>query len=234
MVSKSKEGYIIMAKNKTNDNMEVKDRILDASEDLFSSKGYDATSMEQIAKKAEVTKSLIYYYFESKEKILEELISKYMVTTMKEKRDVLLSNQSNTSIIEQSMQKGFDFLFKNKRIMRILITEMLKDNIRNNNLCKMVGDMITASAANLKSLGMDIKDDDEFAMYSFFFGLIPIIAFMHLGDTWMKNNQLDSNLFTQKFAKMARASFSNDITGLKSEHLEPLDTVVAESLNKLL
>lgn len=223
-----------MTKIKTNENLDVKDRILDASEDLFSSKGYDATSMEQIAKKAEVTKSLIYYYFESKEKILEELISKYLFSTMKEKKDILSSDLSDRSLIEQSMLKGFVFLFKNKRMMRIFLTEMLKDNIRNDYLCKMIQDMITASTTNLKSLGIDIKDDDEFAMYSFFFGLAPIIAFMLLGDTWIKNNQLNSEEFAAKFAKMVRVSFSNDITGIKSEFLEPLNSVLTENLDKLL
>lgn len=223
-----------MGRIKSSENQDVKDRILDASEELFSSKGYDATSIEQIAKKAEVTKSLIYYYFEGKEKILEELLSKYLQNTMKQKNDILSSKHSNISLVEQSMERGFDFLSKNKRIIRILITEMLKDNIRNEQLFNMIVNMISASTPNLNSLGMDIKDNNDFAMYSFFFGLVPVIAYMLLGDTWIKNNQLDEKEFAAKFAKMARISLANDMTGIKNEVLEPINSSLVENLNKLL
>lgn len=46
-----------------NDTIEAKERILHASIQLFSEKGFDATSVTEIAKSADVTKALIYYYF---------------------------------------------------------------------------------------------------------------------------------------------------------------------------
>lgn len=45
-------------------------RILRASRKLFSSKGYDATMMEDIAQSAEVSKATVYNYFSSKESLL--------------------------------------------------------------------------------------------------------------------------------------------------------------------
>jgi AcrR family transcriptional regulator len=49
----------------------TRDRIIAASTKLFSLNGYDATSVNQIASSAGVTKALIYYYFKSKEDILD-------------------------------------------------------------------------------------------------------------------------------------------------------------------
>lgn len=45
-------------------------RILKASRKLFSQKGYEETMMEDIAKKAEVSKATIYNYFPNKESLL--------------------------------------------------------------------------------------------------------------------------------------------------------------------
>ena len=43
--------------------------------DLFMSRGYEATSVEQIAKAAGITKSAIYYHVASKEELLRRAIS---------------------------------------------------------------------------------------------------------------------------------------------------------------
>lgn len=59
-------------------SMSTKDRIIDVSIDLFSKNGYAETSIRDIAKDAEIKTSSIYYYFESKEAILNNILSKYM------------------------------------------------------------------------------------------------------------------------------------------------------------
>lgn len=48
--------------------------ILDSALELFAENGFHATSISQIAKKAEISKGLIYNYFESKNEILSEII----------------------------------------------------------------------------------------------------------------------------------------------------------------
>ncbi|MCK9484680.1 MAG: TetR/AcrR family transcriptional regulator, partial [Candidatus Marinimicrobia bacterium] len=42
---------------------DIKQKILDTAETLFAQQGFDATGIDQIAKTAGITKSLIYYYF---------------------------------------------------------------------------------------------------------------------------------------------------------------------------
>ncbi|MCG8541664.1 MAG: TetR/AcrR family transcriptional regulator, partial [Clostridia bacterium] len=48
--------------------------ILEAARYLFAKKGYEGTSISNIAKESGSTKSLIYYYFNSKEDILDEIL----------------------------------------------------------------------------------------------------------------------------------------------------------------
>lgn len=49
---------------------------------LFAEKGFAATSMDQIAMQAGVTKGTIYLYFDSKERIFRELIVAFIGTTI--------------------------------------------------------------------------------------------------------------------------------------------------------
>lgn len=55
---------------------EKRELILDTSLKLFAENGFHQTSIEQIAKKAGISKGLIYNYFESKNAVLDEILKK--------------------------------------------------------------------------------------------------------------------------------------------------------------
>ena len=67
MSPRSAEQYDTIRKQK-------KELIMETALELFAEKGFHATSISQIAKKAGISKGLTYNYFESKKEILEELI----------------------------------------------------------------------------------------------------------------------------------------------------------------
>ena len=52
------------------DGAATRQRILDAALDLFTERGYDATSLREIAEQLGITKAALYYYFPSKDDIL--------------------------------------------------------------------------------------------------------------------------------------------------------------------
>ena len=52
----------------------TRERILDVALELFSEKGYDATSMREIAERLGITKPALYYHFDSKEDIVRALL----------------------------------------------------------------------------------------------------------------------------------------------------------------
>lgn len=52
----------------------TRDRILDAALALFADKGYEATSMREIAEQLGMTKPALYYHFDSKEDIVRALL----------------------------------------------------------------------------------------------------------------------------------------------------------------
>ena len=52
--------------------------ILEAAEALFEEKGFEATSVDDIAKTADMSKSTLYVYFKSKELIWDSIVCMYM------------------------------------------------------------------------------------------------------------------------------------------------------------
>src|SRR5436305_13990040 len=64
---------------------ETRERILDAALTLFREKGFDETTMRDIAAKADVATGAAYYYFRSK----EELVMAFYVRAADEARDLV-------------------------------------------------------------------------------------------------------------------------------------------------
>jgi len=56
--------------------MNTKDSILDAAEQLFAERGFDATSMRAITRTAGVNLAAVNYHFQSKEKLLQALFTR--------------------------------------------------------------------------------------------------------------------------------------------------------------
>jgi AcrR family transcriptional regulator len=56
---------------------EKKQRIKNVALELFASEGYHATSISQIAEKANISKGLLYNYFTSKEELLHDIIQTF-------------------------------------------------------------------------------------------------------------------------------------------------------------
>src|SRR5579859_7710980 len=57
------------------EKQEVRRKILDAARELFATQGYEAVTMRQIAEKIEYTPTAIYFHFQDKEQLMNELCS---------------------------------------------------------------------------------------------------------------------------------------------------------------
>ncbi len=68
----------------------VEDKIIIAAFELFVAQGFAATTIEQIAKHANVSKGLVYYYFRSKVQILKKIVEMIELPDSKLKEDLVL------------------------------------------------------------------------------------------------------------------------------------------------
>ncbi|MBU4608953.1 MAG: TetR/AcrR family transcriptional regulator [Methanobacterium sp.] len=88
-------------------NPELKRRELrDIAEQLFLEKGYQETRVKDIVKKAGVAQGTFYYYFQSKEAILDEITNKYINIIIESMEKI--SKQDNLNALEK-LVKIFQF-----------------------------------------------------------------------------------------------------------------------------
>jgi AcrR family transcriptional regulator len=84
-----------------------RESILNAALRLFADKGYRATSMSHIAENAGIAKGLIYNYFDSKEKLLEEVIQKGFDSCMPQ-----ISEEEFTTSAPETIFKDILYMMK--------------------------------------------------------------------------------------------------------------------------
>lgn len=83
------------------DSIATRDRILDASERLFSERGYSGTSLRAIADDAEVNLAAAHYHFGSKEKLLQAAFVRCMapINTERLRRLDLLESRAEAPTV---------------------------------------------------------------------------------------------------------------------------------------
>jgi len=107
-------------------DLKPKNRILEASIKLFAEKGFDATSVDEIARNAEINKAMIYYYFSSKEELLSSIIRKSINEFTSIIEDINLSNFKDLEeIIHFFVNEGINYIDKNDMLIRIYQRESL-------------------------------------------------------------------------------------------------------------
>ncbi|RZS57197.1 TetR/AcrR family transcriptional regulator [Sphaerotilus mobilis] len=73
------------------------DELLDAALSLFVEKGYAATRIDEVARRAGVSKGTLYLYYASKEELLKEVIRSRLSTPIAEAFETVAAHSGNTS-----------------------------------------------------------------------------------------------------------------------------------------
>lgn len=80
-------------------SMKKKEKIIDAGFHLFSENGYFNTDTAEIAKEAGVSTGIVYNYFEDKNAILQEVVSRY-IDQLEENIDRIIHKHAETNNLE--------------------------------------------------------------------------------------------------------------------------------------
>jgi len=115
-------------------------QLLDTAEKLFSQKGFDGTSVRDIAEAAGFNTAMISYYFGSKEKLMEEIFERKRLN-LREKVDNLLQDDSLDPLQKMySLVDGYvEGILQRKQFHRILLTEQIIN--QNPSIIQMVDKM---------------------------------------------------------------------------------------------
>ncbi|MDA0824119.1 MAG: TetR/AcrR family transcriptional regulator [Proteobacteria bacterium] len=89
------------------DQLGKREKILDVAEDVFAEHGYAPTSLRHIAKRASVNPALIAYYFDSKERLFEEVFKRrgtQIARRWHELLDALEARPGSTPSVEELLR----------------------------------------------------------------------------------------------------------------------------------
>ncbi|MDL2217698.1 TetR/AcrR family transcriptional regulator [Christensenellaceae bacterium OttesenSCG-928-M15] len=208
-----------------------KKQILDVAEALFAAKGFHGTRVDEIAKQANVNKATIYYYFSSKQAILDYLIEEFLNSFVNTSKS-LLSSSSFTDTFKNAIhaegdtieimgEQGFrdlgafldewleqllDFFEAKQNILRIIVSESVLDGGNRDVLFKL-SDLIAAGKQvfpeQFEALGIEKLNDATMVM-KFFGGILPIVYYAICKDSWSKHYSVSKETLKQGMLSLFR------------------------------
>lgn len=108
----------------TKDPETRKAELIDAAEELFRTRGYHQTSVSDIVKNIGVAQGTFYYYFETKEDVLEAIISRIVILIFNELEEVVGSQAvSAEEKIRQMVQLFFSKVKDEEALLAVLFDE---------------------------------------------------------------------------------------------------------------
>jgi AcrR family transcriptional regulator len=166
----------------------TKRRILAVAEKLFAARGFDATSVDQIARNAGVNKALIYYHFQNKHDLILELFRSILdeVADYTESRPELpVTDDDEPS--RRGIKGEIDFLLGRKRILAVMLAEALKSSQRDDLLFRCAELVMQAEhggAFTREGRDAHNRQAQLRLVHEFFTGFIPMAMFVALRDRW--------------------------------------------------
>jgi TetR/AcrR family transcriptional regulator len=158
---------------KTRNPEATRSAIMDAAEELFLEKGFGATAMSAIAKRAGVTKSLLHHHFDSKANLWAEVkqrrFSHYAEVQLAMIHDA--PNDEGAKVLRDSFEFYFRFLQQNPELVKIMAWVFLEQKA-NEDLCLKMDDELMDAGAERVRRGQEqgfLRDDVDpyFLLFTF-------------------------------------------------------------------
>ncbi len=100
--------------------MERQHQILDAASSLFKARGYDQTSIDDIAREADIARGTVFYNFESKEDIVFALRFRSLDEAKERALDLLAAGTPALQCIESFLVEVAQWTEKNPELAEVL------------------------------------------------------------------------------------------------------------------
>lgn len=123
---------------------EKKKRIIEESMKLFAEKGFHATSIQEIAKKSEVSKGAFYLYFHSKEELTIAIFDYYTSMVMKKVEKIQQQDKDGKTKLVEQLKMFFDLITNHKEY----VIMQFRDNLQ-------VGNKIDEMVIKLNKQGFE-------------------------------------------------------------------------------
>src|SRR5476649_1909598 len=101
----------------------TRQQILSAASELFSEKGYESTTLEEITEKANVSKGTLYYNFDSKEDLVVAMRRDALSGTVEQSNQSIKECHDPLATLERLLLERAMFTEKNPELAKIFFTQ---------------------------------------------------------------------------------------------------------------
>lgn len=102
--------------------IENRELLLNAALDLFHAKGYDAVGVQEIVERVGVTKPTLYYYFGSKQGLLESLLQTNYGVLENKVLEASQTSESLSEVLYQVARVFFDFAASHEKFYLFMLS----------------------------------------------------------------------------------------------------------------
>jgi AcrR family transcriptional regulator len=166
--------------NKSNIDTSTEEKIKEAARVVFTSKGYAATKVRDIAAQADINVSLLNYYFRSKEKLFQ-LIMAETIQKLFDKIQPIINDESTTITekLENIVDHYVDLLIENPDLPLFVVNEIMSGS---NKLPQMTdnGKLFLNSHFARQVMALQLEGKIQFHPVNIMMNLIGMIVFPFL------------------------------------------------------
>ncbi|WP_237663461.1 forespore capture DNA-binding protein RefZ [Sutcliffiella horikoshii] len=169
----------------------TKQRIIDAAIILFNTKGYDGTSIRELAKKANVNVGHISYYFENKAGLQEHLLSSFfdqyvnILENAYKKMPAISAKECMLECVEKTMK----FHRENRQLARYVYREVTLDTML---VREIMSTYLTKEKYYFKAILEKGHKSKEFVVHSVLLAVMqlksmistPFLQSQYLAEVW--------------------------------------------------
>lgn len=158
--------------------MTKKEIIIESALNLFSTKGFEGTSVREIATEAEVNVAMINYYFGSKENLFKRVVE-YRASFLKGIFEDLINNSSLSSIekIDFIIDQTIERKLSNAQFHHILHRELSLEH--RPELREAISDILLKNMAPMKTIIKNGINDGEFKQVDIELTLTTLLGTIH-------------------------------------------------------
>ncbi len=109
-----------------------KEKIINSAMNEFSKNGLKGSRVENIAKKANVNKAMLFYYFGSKKNLYELIVKKTVNMLLGRLSEIISPTLTIDDFIEKFPDIYINFFSQNKEFVNMIIIDLLQNPDKSN------------------------------------------------------------------------------------------------------
>jgi len=158
---------------------ERKQQILEAALEIFAQKGYHQASISQIASEANMSKGLLYNYFENKEQLLIKVMEdgiQYLLRAFAQP-----SKNNPADQLRKLIEESFNYMDEDQKHWRLYFSIIMQPQVQLIVMEKMM-DMAMPAFENLTSIFSQLGFDEPFQEARIFGAMLDGLGINYLMD----------------------------------------------------